>query len=206
MNSKWPNFSSKESIALIVEMKDFEFSPNHTKMLNLLMKSIEDFRKSMEKWSSSKKGTEGGAEANKKPKASSAIVYVSNEYQDWQIEGLNQVQKIIEEGGGCLPKDYVSRLRKTPVIEKMDKNMLKNVLSFISLKASEYNKSGNDLSAFNTNLPFDEFELFSTQSYFISKSLGLKSVQVKHTRQDCSEVPADKLSQVIPSRPMITFA
>ncbi|KAH8584053.1 leucyl-tRNA synthetase [Cryptosporidium sp. chipmunk genotype I] len=169
-------------------------------MLNLIIKSIEDFRKSLDKWSSSKKG--GSTSTSGKQKASSAIIYVSNEYQEWQIEGLNQVQKIINEEGGVLPKDYVSKLRKTPVIEKMDKNMLKNVLSFISLKASEYKE--NDL-AFSTCLPFDEFELFSTQSYFISKSLGLQSVKVKHTKQDCSEIAADKLSQIIPSRPMITF-
>lgn len=203
MNSSWPDFLlhlNDESTK-----KSLEFSPNHSKMLNLLMKSIEDFRKSMDKWSSSKKGGPDGSGAAKKPKASSATVYVSNEYQDWQIEGLNQVQRIINEEGGdskSLPKDYVSRLRRTPVIEKMDKNMLKNVLSFISLKASEYKE--ND-SAFNTSLPFDEFELFSTQSYFISRSLGIQEVLVKHTKQDCSEAPADKLSQIIPSRPMITF-
>lgn len=170
-------------------------------MLNLLIKSVEDFRKSMDKWVGSKKGGISSTGSIGKAKATSATIYVSNEYQDWQIEGLNQVQKIINEEGN-LPKDYISKLRKTPVIEKMDKNMLKNVLSFISLKASEYKE--ND-SAFSTSLAFNEFELFSTQSYFISKSLGLQQVQVKHTKQDCSEIAADKLSQIIPSRPMITF-
>ncbi|KAJ1611368.1 hypothetical protein OJ252_1551 [Cryptosporidium canis] len=168
VNSRWPEFDDDS-------IKDFKFSPNHSKMLSLLIKSVEEFRKSMDKWSSSNK--KGGSKSS----ACSATIYVSSEYQDWQIEGLNQVQKIINEEGGVLPKDYISRLRKTPVIEKMDKNMLKNVLSFISLKASEYKE--ND-SAFSTSLPFDEFELFETQSYFISKSLGLKSVQVKHTKQD----------------------
>ncbi|KAL3127962.1 hypothetical protein CHM_5g610 [Cryptosporidium hominis] len=194
VNMKWPDFNDDS-------IKEFRFSPNHSKMLNLIIKSIEDFRKSMDKWSSAKKGGSASTGGGKQ-KASSAIIYVSNEYQDWQIEGLNQVQKIINEEGGVLPKDYVSKLRKTPVIEQMDKNMLKNVLSFISLKASEFKE--ND-SAFSTCLPFDEFELFSTQSYFISKSLGLESVKVKHTKQDCSEISADKLSQIIPSRPMITF-
>ncbi|KAF7457191.1 leucyl-tRNA synthetase [Cryptosporidium felis] len=194
VNEQWPKFEGKEIIC------GFKYSPSHSKMLTLLFKSIEDFRKSMEKWSSSKKGAEG------KPKAGSAVIYVSNEYQDWQVEGLNQVQEIIDQEGGVLPKDLISRLRRTPKIEKMDKNMLKNVLSFISLKVGEYKE--NDLTAFNSTLPFNEFELFSTQSHFISKSLGIipNQLRVKNTKQDCSEITGDKISQIIPSRPLITFS
>lgn len=185
INEKWPEFN----------IPSISNSINHCKMLNLLMKSIEDFRRSMDKWSNSKKG-----QGNIKVKPNCGIIYVADTYKDWQIEGLNQVKNIIINEGE-LPKDYISKLRKTPVIEKMDKNMLKNVLSFISLKANEYKE---DKSAFDVNLPFDEFELFCKQSYFIAKSLGIKEIKVKLLK-DCKEIAEEKLSQVIPNRPLINF-
>ena len=193
VNAAWPTFDGSEH----------KYSSVHIKMLNLLFKSIEDFRRSMDKWSSSSKKGSNNSGASVKSRAKSAVIYVSSEYQDWQVQGLEQVRKMIDEEGGTLPKDYINKLRKTPNVEKMDKNMLKNLLSFISLKASELK---DDDSAFSVNLPFDEFELFKTHAYFISKSIGVEHITIKNTRkEDCSELALEKISQIIPSRPLITF-
>lgn len=160
----------------------------------LLLKSIDEFRKSLDKWTSNQKKNKSCT------KYVHAVVYVAKEYKQWQIEGLKVIQSIIEREG-TLPKDFITKVREATEIKKMDSGDLKNTLAFLSLKVAEYKENK---SALSINLPFDEFAFFSLHSKSIARILNIRELLVKAT-SDCKDLPFDKVSQIIPTRPAILF-
>ncbi|OII78057.1 leucyl-tRNA synthetase [Cryptosporidium andersoni] len=185
VSEEWPTLSS---------INGYHYCTINSKKLILLLKSIDEFRKSLDKWTSNQKKNKSCT------KYVHAVVYVAKEYKQWQIEGLKVIQSIIEREG-TLPKDFITKVREATEIKKMDSGDLKNTLAFLSLKVAEYKENK---SALSINLPFDEFAFFSLHSKSIARILNIRELLVKAT-SDCKDLPFDKVSQIIPTRPAILF-
>jgi leucyl-tRNA synthetase len=135
--------------------------------------------------------------ARTKAPCTKLIVYVAENFLDWQQAVLNVLNAHAQKGGG-FDKDFKKSLMSIPELQPF-KAQSKLLMPFAAFVIDEFPVRGAE--AFELKVPFDEVQILKDSVDYINKELAIEEMVIEMWP------PADvkKLNPATPGKPTLVF-
>lgn len=125
------------------------------------------------------------------------IIYVADSFPPWQEFTLKKLKEMYESNNGSFPDNrvIVQALKNFPEVKKY----MKKLMPFVQTYKSKVEEQG--IGALETKLSFNETSILKENLEYLSKSLGLCSIEIKSSLEGDQKVK----EECIPGKPYSIF-
>jgi len=174
MSARWPTADNVD--AMLVRMNGY------------FEKTLSDLRSKAEK-------------ARVKVKLFGAVIYVADEFLDWQQTTLN-VLRHVATSEGSFKKDFKKRIMALPDMSLL-KPLTKVVMPFVAFCMDDFDQRG--VEAFELKMPFDEVQVLTDLLDYIKRELALDTISIQKW-PPVDVAVAKKLQPPTPGKPAVVWS
>lgn len=184
-NSKWPQIDN--------------FDDDLSRAFSYLNDSVHEFRVRYKAFQASAKSRKSSpATMSTPPNTTKAIIFVAKTFPSWQATICRVLHDLFIQHNGELPDNKIIS-KELVKCESLKKHM-KKVMPFAEFRKQIFLKIGE--KAFDSALPFDEFEILEENMSFVKSSLELDDITIKESIESDDPKIVEDCS---PSNPAIKF-
>ncbi|XP_046853769.1 leucine--tRNA ligase, cytoplasmic-like [Xenia sp. Carnegie-2017] len=189
----WRLIGHEDSIMFASWPQHQEVNKSYLKASSYIADSAHEFRLRIKSMMTSR----GKKNATPAVQPTKGIIYIADSFPSWQELTLKKLKEMYEINGGSFPdnREIVKAMKDIPEVQ----NYMKKLMPFIQNYKNKVESEG--IEALDTTLSFDERNVLNANIQYLTKSLGLCSIELKSAVEGDNKIKEDCL----PGKPYSVF-